>query len=420
MANAGRVSIVMSRWAALSPTVRSILAVIALMAVVMGGIVAVGGVSIEPTENRSGPHLPNATSNLRMNAPTGDGTEKLVGRVDAAQSQILELRRQIEQQGKDAKSTQAALMLELEKARADGGGVGRGVSSDLIEEVRKLAGELKELKTNPKLASNAPSPDELLPAGAGGPSSEHAVPVPEPPKRPTLKSFGGKPVDEGSRDPRSAKPGKELLVSLPAGSMFEVVLLNGAMAPTNSVARRNPVPLMLRVKTEAILPGRQTSQDIKECLLLVSGYGELSSERLLARSEVMSCAFEDGRMAEAKIEGYLVGEDGVLGMQGELISRQGQRIAQALTAGTLGGIAKGLTPYQVPQVNLSGGSSSSVSALPGLDQVLQAGIAGGVGDTAKMVSQFYLDSAKEAFPVLRVPSMRKATIILTKGFELRI
>lgn len=415
-----KTSNLMRRWAALSPLVRSVLAVIALLSVVMGGIIAVGGVSNEPSEPRARTTIPNATSNLRLIPGSTDSTEKLTGKVDASQQQIADLRRQLNQQQEDQRKAQAAILSEIQKAQ-DGAGPGRGVNPELIEEVRRLSQELKELKTNPKLSAASPNLDEPLPNSPG--RAEGAKP--DEAKRPTLRSFGGKSLDKPADDSankekehRILKVNRETIAYLPPGGMFDAILMNGVMAPTNSVARRNPVPMLLRVQTNAILPNNQR-QDIKECFLIISGYGELASSRMLARTEVLSCILEDGRVAEAKVEGYIVGEDGKLGMQGELVSRQGQKIAQALMAGTLGGIAKGLTPFQVPQLNLGSASSSSVGALPGMDQVMQAGLAGGLADTAKMVSQFYLDTAKEMYPVISIDSLRRATIILTKGFELR-
>lgn len=411
----------MQKWGSLSLTTRSLLAVLGVMGFVMVGVYAVGGVSNEPLVARPNKSTPSS-SNLRLGSTKSDTGEKVAGRMDAAQNQIVELRRSLEQEKADATKRQAALMEEIEKLRTSGSsGPGAGVNADLIESVRRLSEELRELKEKGGVTA-APALDSPLPGGGVARVSEAPGPA-----RPTLKSFGGKDssatatvAKDGDHDLRTRKTGRESLAYLPAGSMFEAVLMNGAYAPTNSVARRNPVPMLLRVHSDAILPNR-LRQDIRECFVIISGYGELASERLLGRTEILSCALTDGRVAEAKLEGYIVGEDGKLGMQGQLVSRQGQRIAQALAAGGLAGIAKGLQPFQVPQLSISGsGGNASVGAgSSSLDQVLQSGAAGGLADTARAVSQFYLDTAKEMYPVVSIDSLRKATIILTKGFELR-
>ncbi len=412
----------MQRWAGLSPMVRSLIAVLALIALVMSAVYAVGGVSNDPQTPQVAKEK-TSSSNLRLGTNAGsDGGEKIAGKMDAAQNQIQDLKKSIDQQKTEHQKAQAAFLTEIEKLRTSGQmGPGQGVNADLIETVRRLSEEVRDLKANPKTAGPAPSLDSPLPGAGGG------LDAPAPaPKRPVLQSFGGKVAEAvvkeepRGKDGRVLKTGREALAYLPSGSMFEAVLMNGAYAPTNSVARRNPVPMLLRVKSEAVLPNRH-SQDIRECFLIISGYGELASERLLARTEVLSCTLADGRVAEAKIDGYIVGEDGKLGMQGVLVSRQGQRIAQALVAGGLAGVAKGLQPYQVPQLNLgsTGGNNAGAAASTSLDQVLQSGAAGGLADTAKMISQFYLDTAKEMYPVVSIDSLRKATIILTKGFELR-
>ena len=92
------------------------------------------------------------------------------------------------------------------------------------------------------------------------------------------------------------------------------------------------MPALLRVEKEAILPNRFTS-DIKDCFVLVSGHGDLSSERAFLRGEYLSCVRNDGAVLETKFPSYVVGEDGKAGMKGRLVSKQGQMIARTLIAG---------------------------------------------------------------------------------------
>ncbi|PIV81625.1 conjugal transfer protein TraB, partial [bacterium CG17_big_fil_post_rev_8_21_14_2_50_64_8] len=46
-----------------------------------------------------------------------------------------------------------------------------------------------------------------------------------------------------------------------------------------------------------------------------------ATERAQLRTETLSCVREDGRVIEAELEGYAVGEDGKVGMRGRLVSK---------------------------------------------------------------------------------------------------
>ena len=80
-------------------------------------------------------------------------------------------------------------------------------------------------------------------------------------------------------------------------------------------------------------PPNRFRADVRECFLIVSGYGDLSSERAYLRGETFSCVREDGGVIEAKLDAYAVGEDGKAGVRGRVVSKQGQIIAKSMMAG---------------------------------------------------------------------------------------
>ena len=112
-------------------------------------------------------------------------------------------------------------------------------------------------------------------------------------------------------------------------------------------AQKNPTPVVVRVKREAVLPN-YASLDVRECFVMAAGYGQLSSERALMRAETLSCVRQDGNVIETSLDAYIVGTDGKVGIPGRLVSKQGQMIAQTLVAGTLGGMDALLSVAQMP------------------------------------------------------------------------
>ena len=82
---------------------------------------------------------------------------------------------------------------------------------------------------------------------------------------------------------QSSEPSaKHSEVFIPAGSILTGVLLNGLDAPTGKKAKKEPMPVLFRIKKEAILPNRFHA-DVRECFLLAAGFGDLSAERAYFR-----------------------------------------------------------------------------------------------------------------------------------------
>lgn len=283
----------------------------------------------------------------------------------------------------------------------------------LVAELQKLKADLADFKAK-QASSN--SLDEALPTGSQLPmqdvSSSQEEPLEEEPQLRVI--VGGQEQEEEVEAASKAKP----VVYLPAGSNFEGVLLNGMDAPTSGVAQKNPVPALVRLKTDAILPNRYR-YDVRECFAIVSGFGVLSTERAQLQTVTLSCVKSDGQVIEAKIEGYVVGEDGKVGLRGRLVSKQGSMLAKSFASGFASGIAQVMTPMAVPQVNTTGGTTTQF-ATPTVNDVVTAGTAKGISQSARMLSQFYLDVAKEMFPVVEIDANRRVTIILINGIELNM
>jgi len=230
-------------------------------------------------------------------------------------------------------------------------------------------------------------------------------------------------IDSADEEKRLNKPSSRKEQSkndsafIPAGSMFTGVFLNGVDAPTSAVAQKNPVPVVMRIKREAVLPN-YASIDVRECFLLTSGYGQLSSERAIMRAEALSCVRNDGKVIENKLEAYIVGTDGKVGVPGKLVSKQGQMIAQSLLAGALGGLGQALNRTRVPSLNINPAQGESLYQADTMSSIFQSGIAGGIGSATNMIAKFYLDMAKETFPVVEIMAGEVGTVVVTKGSSL--
>ena len=204
---------------------------------------------------------------------------------------------------------------------------------------------------------------------------------------------------------------------IPVGAILTGTIITGLDAPTAQGSRRDPFPVLIRLKKEAILPNRYQA-DVRECFLLSAGFGDLSSERVYLRSEQISCILHDGSTFQSKIQGYVTDESGKNGVRGRVVSRQGAYIARAILVGVMQGIAQAFSQTGAPMVGYGGASNTSSLRVYGSN--LQYGASMGVGDAFQMIAQFYLSQASDMFPVIEVSAGREVDVVLTAGVRLRL
>ncbi|MCK4083688.1 hypothetical protein HCY52_07655 [Acinetobacter radioresistens] len=217
---------------------------------------------------------------------------------------------------------------------------------------------------------------------------------------------------KGSNPQQNQSIQAKLLIQhgMTTGSMMDGVLING-MDATAGRGSSNAVPALIRVKTNAILPNRY-SQHAKECFVLVSGVGNLASERAEMRGEKIACIFKDGTIIDGPISAYVVGEDGKNGLRGRVVSKQGAAIARSIFAGTIAGLGKQMAPSQVPSLNIGSGDDVKYET-PNVGQAGKIAAASGVGNALDRVANFYMDLAEQTMPVIEIDAGRRVTIILT-------
>lgn len=227
-------------------------------------------------------------------------------------------------------------------------------------------------------------------------------------------------VEEEPQEDKAAQEAaqaKEEAAYIPTSSIITGVLLNGMDAPTGQGARKDPFPATLRIQKEAILPNRFTA-DIRECFMLIAGYGDLSSERAYLRGESISCVREDGAVIEAALDSYAVGEDGKAGVRGRLVSKQGQIIAKTLMAGFLSGVSKAFDVKPVPIIETRNTGTTSYNRNEPDHNWLQSAAVSGASTALEKIANFYLEMAESMFPVIEIDAGRTITIIVTRGTSL--
>lgn len=214
---------------------------------------------------------------------------------------------------------------------------------------------------------------------------------------------------------------EKVTITIPGGSILSGVLVTGMDAATGNQAQRDPFPTLLRIKHEALLPNRFRA-DFRECFLLASGWGDLSSERAYMRADRISCIRNDGTALESSIEAFATGEDGKVGVRGRLVSKQGQVIARSLVAGFAQGVSNAFDVRKVPSININRGNET---VSPVYEQAMnsstaQAAAAQGVGTAMERIADYYLAMAENIFPVIEIDAMREIDFIVNRGMKVTL
>lgn len=240
-----------------------------------------------------------------------------------------------------------------------------------------------------------------------------------------MVSYASQAGGAGGGDVKSvhdkAKNGPKSGTYLPAGAIFSGTLLTGLDVTTGEGSRRDPFPVLLRVKKEAILPNRYQA-DVRECFLIASGWGDLSSERAYLRAERLSCIRTDSKALESKVEMYAVGEDGKAGVRGRVVSKTGALLGRAMMAGFLEGFGKlfGKTPV----LALNTGSFGRTSTTPFQNYLssdaLQSASISGAGSAMDRLAKYYIEMAENIYPVIEVDAGRSIEFVLLSGVTLQL
>lgn len=264
----------------------------------------------------------------------------------------------------------------------------------------------------PPLQMAEPAPGTYRPPYPGG--GQGSAPPPPPIERSVIGGIGqvSAQVEMVKEDKKKDKANQ---IYLPP-SFMGATLLSGLDAPTADNARGNPVPVLIRIQDLAVLPN-SVKADLKGCFVIGEGVGNLADERVHLRLVTLSCVSKNGEsVIDQSIKGFVVDEDGKIGLQGHVVSKMGAAIARSMMAGFFGGAADAVAAAStVTSVSPLG----TTQTIPTGD-LARAGVAGGVSQGFKDVQKFYLDLAKQTMPVVEVGATKRMTMVIEEGVMLNI
>lgn len=368
--------------------------------------------------------------------------KELENKLNESNNQNAELNKQIEENQKILQEQQAELIALKSLNDKEDKIANKKVSEEidtikdnLIETKKELERLRKEKMVSDKLGSSNIDLPELK-----GPLAEvineenkelnklpmaeikpeiNQIPTKAAPEKGFFK-FAGKEIkeDEDKGDGKSSEekeaPRKmDLMMGL-----VDAIMVTGVDAPTNIGTKnsdaKDPLPVLLSVNSETIIANSYV-QEYKDCFILGTATGNATTERAYIRLSKMSCVAKNGATRiETEIEGWVYGEDNKVGVSGHLVTKSGTLILKGLMAGVLQGIADSVSNTDNYFENGNGYSNRN----SGVGEGVASGFGGGVGSAFKTLADFYIDMAKDLYPVIEVKGGREVQLLVKGGKEI--
>lgn len=354
---------------------------------------------------------------------------------------------------KNLRQTVANLESILSELKKNGGEAGQGAPAggyapgSAQEREAKLSDDLKKMGVVPveksgdiyppspvppavagKVVSAEPEPDGVAKAPAeAAPQVRYTATQPVQPRIMGIYNFAKQSAPNADLETSKAMGGGEAENAkyadtenfyTPGGSFFKVYILTGLEAPAGPTSSGKPLPALLRIQDLSWLPN-EVRQNVTGCFVMGESYGDLATERAYIRGINISCVNKDNKtVLDEELMGYVADTDGKLGLRGRVVSKQGQFLARGIWASFIEGVAKGFDNSTNTTVVTSGygtGTSSTTNDIDNFGDGFRRGMSSGLSKTASKLSEFYMKSAEQLYPVIEINAKRNATFVISEG-----
>lgn len=200
---------------------------------------------------------------------------------------------------------------------------------------------------------------------------------------------------------------------IPTTSISKGALLHGLNAPTSM---SKPMSTVVMLKDVAFLPNRKKF-NIKECNLLVEGYGQLSDERAYFRFVQFVCINEDGKkIYDTKASGYLTSlVDNKQGLPGHVVSKQDAMLGRMFLAGVFEGASEMFKNTGQTQIISPLGTTTSQST--DTKDMANNMLGGGLGTASESAKELYLEKARNISETVEILA-QDVGLVFTDGLVL--
>lgn len=203
-----------------------------------------------------------------------------------------------------------------------------------------------------------------------------------------------------------APPPQSKIAAIMPGDTVRVQLMAGVNAPVTGT----PYPAMFKLVSDVGGPDG-SSLPLGEARLIAAAQGSLTDGRVLYRLTDLSMRFPNGQRKTIQVDGWIVGEDGVRGMNGRVIDQLGRALAGAAAVGFTQGLGEGIADSELTTTETADGDTITKTTGDVSKVALGRGLSSSVGTWNKIIQ----DRVKDLVPVVEVLSGREATAVFAKS-----
>lgn len=208
--------------------------------------------------------------------------------------------------------------------------------------------------------------------------------------------------------PAPEEPQRKRVKVITPGDSVPLELLTGVAAPVDGT----PYPVVFRL-TGPVTGPDGAALEVGEARLIAAAQGSEADGRVLFRLTNLSIRHKDGRRSVVPVDGWIVGEDGIRGMQGRLIDKLGRLIAATAGVSFMAALGQGLENRN-RSVNFNNNGTQGVTV--NNDDVNFA-TASAMVDSSNRLGQLLIDRYEKLIPVVEVLSGRNVVAIFSSTAE---
>ncbi|RDU55058.1 hypothetical protein CQA49_00835 [Helicobacter sp. MIT 00-7814] len=197
------------------------------------------------------------------------------------------------------------------------------------------------------------------------------------------------------------------------------IILNGADASILGFGRQEEAPVAISLLSKVSIANGEYS-NLKDCLLLGSAIGSMTTERAQIRLEKISCIFTnlegDKFLAEGQVKGWVTDENGQLGVSGGLITQEGRIIRSALPLAAiqtaLDYVTRSATNVVIPTGSATGYSNFNAA--------FGTGSSNAANSTLGKITQIYERMIQAQVPVINFKAGREVAVLFQGGEKITL
>lgn len=261
---------------------------------------------------------------------------------------------------------------------------------------------IKNLETvNTKLDNIPQSP--VGDQGGNAQVNVEGVPAEEPQE---LETIG---FDKTDLPPPPPPPANARIAVISPTDVVKLTNLTGVYAPVDGT----PYPVVFKL-TGPITGSDGSTLDLGEARLIAAATGSETNGRALFRLTDLAFRHPDGRRSVVKVDGWIVGEDGIQGMSGKLIDKLGRLIAATAAVSGVAALAERLD-QESDQIEVNTTGDVNVDA----DDMTVAATSA-ITDASNRLGQILLDRYEKLVPVVEVLSGREVYAVFSETTEVYV